>query len=39
VVVAILVFGIKSCLEAYRAGTWTAHETGGDERAAAAAAE
>ena len=34
VVVAILVFGVKSCLEAYRAGTWTAHEVGGDERRA-----
>jgi carbon starvation protein len=38
VVVAILVFGVKSCLEAYRAGAWTAHESGGGERAAAAAA-
>ena len=36
VVVIILVFGVRSCLEAYRAGTWTAREIGSDERVAAA---
>lgn len=35
VVVSILVFGVRSCLEAYRAGTWTAREVGGPERVAA----
>jgi carbon starvation protein len=29
VVVAILVFGVKSCLEAWRADRWTAREVGG----------
>ena len=29
VVVSILVFGIRSCLEAWRADSWTAHEAGG----------
>ncbi|TCZ56659.1 carbon starvation CstA family protein [Roseicella aquatilis] len=29
VVVSILVFGVKSCLEAYRARGWTAQEVGG----------
>ncbi|HYZ32078.1 MAG TPA: carbon starvation CstA family protein [Crenalkalicoccus sp.] len=31
VVVAMVVFGIRSCLQAWRAGTWTAHEVGGPE--------
>lgn len=31
VVVAMVVFGIRSCLEAWRAGTWTAREVGGPE--------
>ena len=29
VVVSMVVFGIRSCLEAWRADTWTAHEAGG----------
>jgi carbon starvation protein len=35
VVVAILVFGIRSCLEAYRARRWTAQEIGDTGRVAA----
>jgi carbon starvation protein CstA len=35
VVLAILVFGIRSCLEAYRARGWTAHEIGGPRQVAA----
>ncbi|RAI58229.1 carbon starvation CstA family protein [Roseicella frigidaeris] len=35
VVLAILVFGVRSCLEAYRAGGWTAHEIGGPRQVAA----
>jgi carbon starvation protein len=37
VVVAMVVFGIRSCFEAWRAGTWTAHEVGGPEPRAVAA--
>ena len=35
VVLAILVFGIRSCFEAYRARGWTAHEIGGPRQVAA----
>jgi carbon starvation protein len=37
VVAAMVVFGIRSCLEAWRAGSWTAHEIGGPEPRAVAA--
>ena len=35
VVVSILVFGIRSCLEAWRAERWTAQEVGDTGRVAA----
>ena len=40
VVVTMLAFGVRSCLKAWRAGTWTAHEVGGgpEPRAATVAA-
>ncbi len=39
VVVSIIFFGIKCCLEAYRADRWTAHEVGGPGGARPMAAE
>jgi carbon starvation protein len=36
VVLAMVVFGIRACLDAYRAQGWTAHEAGGGAQPAAA---
>jgi len=35
VVAAMVVFGVRACLDAYRANGWTAHEVGGAQPAAA----